>query len=346
MSRLMDMLEQNFNLRDDDSREYGIEIDPRTVSRETVRYLAAMGFNRMSIGIQDFDPAVQKAVNRVQSREDVEEIMDEARRCGFESISVDLIYGLPLQTTESFGRTLDAIEEIRPDRLSVYSYAHLPHLFKPQTQIRSSDVPTPETKLELMRLTIERLTAAGYHYVGMDHFALPDDELIRAQEKGQLQRNFQGYSTHADCDLVALGVSAIGSINNVYAQNAKTLVEYYSLIDQGRLATVRGVELSEDDLMRRDIIQQIMCHGVLRPREVEARYGVSFRKDFAAELADLEALARDGLVELDPFEIRVTPVGWLLVRAVAKVFDAYLREPAEPAPSAERAQVPKFSRII
>jgi len=329
---LMRQLGRHFHLTDEPDREYSIEVDPRTVASATIDSLAALGLNRMSVGIQDFDPEVQRAVNRVQSRAETERVIDRARSAGFRSISVDLIYGLPLQTEERFARTLDAVLESRPDRLAVYAYAHLPQTFRTQRRLRAADLPSAETRLGLLGLTIAKLTQAGYLYVGMDHFALPDDELIRARESHTLHRNFQGYSTHAQCDIVGLGVTAIGRVGEAFAQNLKAIAEYEAAIDASRLAVHRGVVLNDDDRIRASVIQGLMCYGDIDRRAIGRQFGVEFDEYFANELDLLRPLEDDGLVEAGPGRIRVTPSGRLLLRNVAMVFDAYLkRAAARPA---------------
>ena len=326
--RLLGALGRHFQLTDDPDREYSIEVDPRTVSPETIDVLSALGLNRMSIGVQDFDPEVQRAVNRVQSQEETERVIERARHAGFRSISIDLIYGLPLQTEARFARTLDAVLKSRPDRLAVYAYAHLPQTFRAQRRLRAADLPAAETRLGLLGLTIARLTDAGYQYVGMDHFALPEV----AQRLGKLHRNFQGYSTHAHCDIVGLGVTAIGKVGDAYAQNLKALADYERALDEGRFAVHRGVVLSEDDRLRAAVIQGLMCYGSVDQRAVGERFGIDFARYFAQELEQLRALADDGLVEMQPSRILVTPAGRLLLRNVAMVFDAYLkRASARPA---------------
>jgi oxygen-independent coproporphyrinogen III oxidase len=330
LSELIDTLAEKFHLTDSATREYSIEIDPRTLTPESLPALARMGFNRLSLGVQDFDPQVQRAVNRVQSVDDTLRAIIDARSNGFNSVSVDLIYGLPKQTIASFTRTLDTVLAARPDRVAVYGYAHMPRMFKAQRQINEPGLPTATTRIELLGLTIEKLTHAGYVYIGMDHFALPDDELVRAQNNGSLHRNFQGYSTRAECDLVALGVSSIGKLGNTYSQNAKTLPEYYAAIDIGRLPVQRGIALSQDDLIRREVIQQIMCQGVLDPLAISRQFNIDFNHYFAMELEQLHTLATDGLVACDG-KITVTPHGRLLLRNVAMVFDAYLPRAGEQA---------------
>jgi oxygen-independent coproporphyrinogen III oxidase len=306
--------------------ECSIEVDPRTCAEGTTAFLAELGFNRLSIGVQDFDPDVQRAVHRVQSKETTRQVIAEARASGFRSVNLDLIYGLPKQTLDRFNRTLDEVLALEPDRVALYSYAHLPQVFKPQRRIAEADLPSAESKLQIMTLTIGRLTRAGYLYIGMDHFALPGDELAVAQSQGRLQRNFQGYSTHPESDLLGCGVSAIGRVGPTYYQNLKRLDDYYAALDAGRLPLARGVELSPDDLVRRAVIQALTCHFRVSIESIELSYLVDFGKYFAAELKDLRALQDDGLVELQPDWIVVTSKGRLLVRAICMLFDRYLRE--------------------
>jgi oxygen-independent coproporphyrinogen-3 oxidase len=305
--------------------QYSIEIDPRSAEPGLMAHLGDLGFDRVSLGVQDFDPAVQKAVHRVQSVEITERVMQEARASGFRSVNLDLIYGLPKQTLDSFNRTLDEVLRLDPDRIALYSYAHLPAVFPPQRRIVSAELPSPETKLELMTLAIGRLSRAGYLYIGMDHFAKPDDELAFAQARGQLSRSFQGYSTHGG-DLIGLGVSAIGHIGPSYYQNQKDLERYEEALDAGRLPVMRGVDLTADDLVRRAVIQALMCHFRVSIESIELAYLIDINRYFAAELAQLRALERDGLVELADDWIVVTPQGRLLVRASSMLFDRYLRE--------------------
>jgi len=317
--------------------EYSIEVDPRKVDRETVVLLGELGFNRMSIGVQDFDPAVQQAVNREQSYEETKHVLDAARDNGFRSVSIDLIYGLPRQNVIGFNRTLEKVLELAPDRVSLYSYAHLPHVFKPQRRINVIDLPQPDAKLQILQLAIRRLTEAGYVYIGMDHFARPQDDLAIAQRQGRLHRNFQGYSTQAECDLLAFGVSAIGNIGPVYSQNHKLIDDYYDALDCDELPVLRGVELDADDLLRRSIIQALMCHFELSIESIEIAHLIRFDEYFAAELEDLQEMARDGLVEVGDGWITVKPAGRMLVRAIAMVFDRYLRSDR---------QRERYSRVI
>ncbi|BBD79368.1 oxygen-independent coproporphyrinogen III oxidase [Aerosticca soli] len=331
LGELMASLARHFNFADPGAREFGIELDARFADADYVRGLAALGFDRISLGIQDFDPAVQAAVNRLQSLEETRVVVDTARASGIDSVSVDLIYGLPRQNVEGFSRTLDQVIALAPDRVAVYGYAHLPQLFKPQRRLDASELPDAATRLALFGRALERLTAAGYVYVGMDHFARADDELARAQRAGTLQRNFQGYSTHGDCDIVGLGVSAIGRIGDCYSQNARDLVGYYAALDAGRLPVVRGLQLDEDDLIRRALIGELMCHGELDMLDFGQRHRLVFADYFEPALTRLQRLAEDGLVTLDERSIRVTPRGRLLLRSIAMCFDAYLEQPSTPA---------------
>lgn len=336
MRCVMAALASHFELLPDG--EHAIEIDPRTVDDARMRLLRGLGFNRVSLGVQDFHPEVQQAIHRVQPFAQTRDAVFAARRLGFRSISMDLIYGLPHQTTARFQETLDRVLALLPDRISVYSYAHLPHVFKPQRRIDVATLPAPAEKLDILVSTIERLTAEGYVYIGMDHFALPDDDLARAQRDGRLQRNFQGYATHAGYDQIGFGVSAIGAVAGRYVQNARTLDEYYGALDAGHLPVVRGLEMSADDHLRKTLIGELMCNGKLDVAQIEARYGIDFHRTFDTELAELGGLAAQGLVRREPDRIEVTPLGRLLVRRIAMVFDRYLRE-AETAPL-------RYSRVV
>jgi oxygen-independent coproporphyrinogen-3 oxidase len=324
LDALMVKLRGAFNFDESDDREFSIEVDPRTVDEDGIRHLAELGFNRLSLGIQDFDPVVQEAVNRTQTTDDVLNLVLAARDSGFESISFDLIYGLPHQTVASFDQTLELVIDMRPDRLAVYNYAHLPRRFKGQRMINDADIPSPEVKLEILHRTIDSLCGAGYEYIGMDHFALPDDELVLARANGTLQRNFQGYSTHRECDLVALGVSAIGSIGNVFAQSSVTTMEYEALIENGQLPIRKGIAVDDDDLLRADVIQALMCYDQLSFEEFGAKHNIDFRTYFAPEIERMQPLADDGLIELDQSGVNITQKGRLLLRSIAMVFDRYI----------------------
>lgn len=332
---LMSMLRRSFSMAA--GGEYSIEVDPRTVDENRLAALADMGFNRLSFGVQDFDPAVQKAVHRIQETSEVFALVEAARRLAFDSINIDLIYGLPLQTPESFERTLAQVTELRPDRVALYAYAHLPARFKPQRRIATTELPSASAKITMLSRALAIFEEAGYVYVGMDHFALPNDALAIAKRQGRLHRNFQGYSTQPDCDLIGLGVSAIGRVGPIYSQNAKTLDEYYDHLNQGRLPVVRGLALSRDDLLRRTVIMALMCQGQLQFEPVELAYLIDFRAYFASELEALQEQMDQGLVTLSDSGIQVTSSGWFFVRAVAMVFDRYLQ--------ADRNRE-RFSKII
>ena len=337
--RLMEMTHRYFALQP--GGEYSIEIDPRKVGKDRVAHLAALGFNRMSVGVQDFDPAVQQAVNRIQSVEETRDVIQAARANGFTSVSIDLIYGLPRQNPFNFAATLEQVVDLRPDRVALYSYAHLPQRFTPQRRIDAADLPEPQAKLVLLGLAIRRLAHAGYVYIGMDHFALPDDELARAQREGQLHRNFQGYSTQADLDLLAFGVSGISKLGRHYIQNAKSLEAYGAALAAGELPVDRGLTLGDDDLVRRDAIQRLMCDFALDLQDLAQRHGLRDAQTyFAADLKRLEPLEQAGLLQRDGLALRVTPQGRLLVRVIAMQFDRHLHD------AASLLQAPRYSRVI
>ncbi|OYU26476.1 MAG: oxygen-independent coproporphyrinogen III oxidase [Burkholderiales bacterium PBB2] len=335
LSQLMQAMLERFRLAP--GAEVSIEVDPRTVSVERLAHLRQLGFNRLSFGVQDFDPEVQKAVHRQQSYESVEALMVSARALGFESTNVDLIYGLPLQTPESFARTIEQVGALKPDRIALYGYAHLPQRFKPQRRINEVELPVAGDKVTMLAAAISGFERHGYSYIGMDHFALASDSLAVAKRQGRLHRNFQGYSTQPDCDLIALGVSAIGRVGASYSQNAKTLDEYYDALNQGQLPIQRGLALSRDDIVRRAVIMALMCQGRLEFESIELAHLLSFEQYFKPEMERIRELAEQGLVVLEPGAIQVTPMGWYFVRAVAMVFDRYLQ--------ADRSRE-RFSRII
>lgn len=332
---LMSMLRKKFQLSP--VGEYSIEIDPRTVDKTRLKNLRALGFNRLSFGVQDFNHEVQKAVHRIQPYEQVAELVKEARRQKFESLNMDLIYGLPKQTADTFSHTLDQVIAIKPDRIALYAYAHLPERFKPQRRIQTEALPTAADKLSMLSSAIAKLIAAGYVYIGMDHFALSEDSLAVAKRQGRLHRNFQGYSTQPDCDLIALGVSSIGRVGATYSQNAKTMEEYCDALDQGRLPIVRGLGLSIDDLIRRSVIMSIMCQGEVQYEAIELAYMIDFKQYFSAELTGLKALNNAGMVTFDQDGLTVTEIGWYFVRAIAMAFDKYLQVDQTRA---------RFSKII
>ena len=326
LAALMQKLDDEFGLDRTEQHEFSIEVDPRTVDTGRIQELASLGFNRLSLGIQDFDLEVQKAVNRIQSFDEVKTLVDAARNTGFRSISFDLIYGLPKQTATSFERTLDLVEQLNPDRLAVYNYAHLPSRFKGQRMIDAYDIPSPETKLEILHSSIDRLCEAGYEYVGMDHFARPEDDLVKARNAGTLQRNFQGYSTHRHTDLIGLGCSSIGSIGRVFAQNTITTMEYEAALQNDRLPVAKGLVVDDDDFLRGQVIQELMCYDGLDFANFNDAFGIDFADYFQAELARLDPMVDDGLVERDDSSIAITPRGRLLIRSAAMAFDRYLNE--------------------
>jgi oxygen-independent coproporphyrinogen-3 oxidase len=335
LAELMSMLKRNFVFAP--GGEYSIEVDPRTVNEQRLKHLADLGFNRLSFGVQDFDPEVQKAVHRIQPVEQVFSLVDAARRYRFESINVDLIYGLPMQTPESFKRTLAQVVELRPNRIALYGYAHLPERFKPQRRISEYELPAAADKITMLGSALKAFIDAGYVYVGMDHFALPDDDLAIAKRQGRLHRNFQGYSTQPDCDLISLGVSAIGRVGATYSQNAKTIEEYYDHLNHGRFPVVRGLALSRDDIVRRAVIMAIMCQGALQYESIELAYMLDFKRYFADEMAALKALEKTDMLVLEDDGLQVTDTGWFFVRAVAMVFDKHLQTDRNRA---------RFSKIL
>ncbi|SNS98975.1 oxygen-independent coproporphyrinogen III oxidase [Pseudomonas segetis] len=336
LRNLMGDLRKWFTLLDDDSGDYGIEIDPREADWATMGLLRELGFNRISLGVQDLDPQVQRAVNRMQSVEQTRAIIDAAHALQFRSVNIDLIYGLPLQTPERFAKTVAEVIAIQPDRLSLFNYAHLPERFMPQRRIADHDLPSSADKLSMLQSSIAQLSAAGYRYIGMDHFALPDDELAIAQEEGKLQRNFQGYTTHGHCDLIGLGVSAISQVDGLYCQNNSDLNLYQQALGNDQLATKRGLHCNADDLVRRAVIQQLICHFQLDFADIERGYGIDFQHYFSDVWPRLQQMARDGLIELTQQSINVLPSGRLLVRALCMLFDRYLSEQSQQ----------RFSRVI
>lgn len=328
IEELMAYTRKTFNLLDDDSGDYSIEIDPRSVSKDTIKLLRDVGFNRFSLGVQDVDERVQVAVNRIQPIKDTQAIIDACRENNAHSVSIDLIYGLPLQTVEGFAKTLQRAIAMNPDRMSVFNYAHLPHIFKPQRRINADELPSSEEKLDILQQSIETLTNAGYEYIGMDHFAKPDDELAIAQAEGSLHRNFQGYTTHAECDLVAMGVSSISSVHNSYSQNEKDIDGYYAAIQAGKLPIIRGLSLTDDDVLRRSIIQQLSCHFMLDFNAIEKEFDINFNDYFATELEALKPMQDDDLLQLSESAIQVTPRGRMLIRNICMTFDWHLRQEA------------------
>ena len=333
--QLMAMLRRHFQLAPDG--EFSIEVDPREIELSLLDVLREVGFTRLSLGVQDFNLEVQQAVNRVQDNDFIRALLQRARELGFRSTNLDLIYGLPLQTRASFRHTLEQVAAMRPARLSIFNYAHLPARFAGQHKIREDQLPAPAEKLAMLQETIGYLTAQGYQYIGMDHFALPDDELAIAQREGKLHRNFQGYTTQGECDLLGLGVSSISMLGDAYSQNQKELKAYYAALDAQGQAQWKGCALSADDLVRRDVIKQLICNFRLDYAEIEQRYALSFAEYFAVDLALLAPFVADGLVVLEPHGIRVSTTGRLLIRNICMCFDVYLRE---------RARQQQFSRVI
>jgi oxygen-independent coproporphyrinogen-3 oxidase len=338
MARLTEALAGGFNLELEDDRDYSIELDPRYLAPGLIGELADLGFNRVSFGVQDLDPDVQRAINRIQPLGQTQEAVAAAREAGMRSVNLDLIYGLPKQNPESFARTLESVTALRPERIALYAYAHLPERFKAQRQISASDLPPPSVKLALLGTAIRELTRAGYRYIGMDHFALPGDPLARALDSGTLQRNFQGYSTHGRCDLVGLGMSAISHVDGCFAQNLRDLPGYYQRLEQRVLPIARGLVLDAEDELRAELIQSVMCRGHVQFEEFERRFGIRFDAHFGREMAALATLAADGLVDLGEYGFTVTPRGRLLLRVVAMAFDANFQRSASPARG--------FSRVI
>jgi len=336
MTELMQQTRKYFTLLDDDSGEYSIELDPREVTTASINLLRKLGFNRISLGVQDFNPKVQQAVNRIQSFKETRDVILAARKNEFHSISLDLIYGLPFQTVESFSETVDKVLELEPDRLSVFNYAHLPEMFKTQRQINVFDLPSAEDKLAILQQVTNKLIDAGYEYIGMDHFAKPTDELAIAQKERKLYRNFQGYSTNSDCDLVALGITSIGKVADSYSQNIKTIKEYTEVVNSGKLPIYRGVALTQDDVLRREVINQLICHFELNFKRIENEFDINFSEYFADELKQIKDMQADSLLELSNESILVLPEGKLLIRNICMVFDIYLKK--------NKAQ--RFSKVI
>lgn len=336
IKEIIDCIRENFNVVDDSEGEFGIEVDPRTVDQQRLKSLSEMGFNRISFGVQDFDPAVQEAVNRVQSTDEIKQHIDDARNFGFKSINIDLMYGLPKQTVQSFTETLDTTIKLNPDRLAVYNYAHLPEMFKPQRRINEDELPSAEEKLNILQLCIDKLQDAGYVYIGMDHFAKKTDDLVTAQQEGSLQRNFQGYSTHADCDMIAMGITAISQVGDNYGQNVRTIEEYESYLKQNRIPVFRGIELEADDVLRREVINQLMCNNSLDIEQLERRWRIDFKSYFKSSLEGLQQMADDGLLKISNTKLTITTTGRLLARSICMQFDRYLQEQSNK----------RFSKVI
>lgn len=335
LRRLMAHLRKHFNLLEDDHADFGIEIDPREADWPTMGMLRELGFNRAVIGLPDIDSHVQNAINRTQTFEQTQTIIEAARTLQYRSTHLDIVYGLPLQTPERFARTVDAVIALQPDRVSVSYYAHIPERYMAQRRIDAADLPASSERLAMLQHSVEQLTRSGYRYIGMDHFALPDDELAMAQEDGRLQRNFHGYTTHGHCDLIGLGVSAISQIGDLYCQNNSDITLYQQSLDQGQLPTVRGLRCNEDDKIRRQVIQALMCDFELRFEDIERDYGICFKTYFEKAWPALEQMATDGLIQLEEDTLVILPAGRLLAHSVCMPFDHYL--PAHPAPRLSRA---------
>ncbi|MGI8541900.1 MAG: oxygen-independent coproporphyrinogen III oxidase [Aridibacter sp.] len=317
-------IKSKFNFSED--LEASVEIDPRGLTREHMEAFREIGFNRISMGVQDFNLKVQEAVNRVQSEEITRQAVDWANELGFKSINLDLIYGLPYQTLEDFATTVDKIIDISPNRIAVFNYAHVPWLKKHQNIIPEEALPTPDERLNILKMTIEKLTAAGYEYIGMDHFAKPTDELAIAQKNNTLYRNFQGYSTKAGCDVYAFGLSAISQFQNIYAQNLKNIKDYYTRVDEKLPATNVGYRMTFDDHVRKETIMQLMCHLEIDKRDIEQKFGIDFEEYFAADIPKLDIFINEGLLENNADQIKIIGSGILIIRNVAMCFDAYLEK--------------------
>jgi oxygen-independent coproporphyrinogen-3 oxidase len=337
IKELLDTIHQNFSLASDDEGEFAIEVDPRTVDSGRIHTLRELGFNRISFGVQDFNPEVQDAINRINSKEQIISVIDAARDAGFHSINIDLMYGLPKQTLASFADTINATIEVSPDRIAVYNYAHLPEMFKPQRRINEDELPSPQDKLDMLQQTINMLQDADYVYIGMDHFAKKDDDMVKAQENGSLYRNFQGYSTNADCDVIAMGITAIGRIGDNYSQNTRDLEQYEATLAKNEIPVFRGLELEPDDLLRKEVINQLMCYFRLDIKKLETKWGVDFNRYFEEEFVRLREMEKDGLIKITEEDIEVLPAGRLLARSVCMEFDRYLQE---------KQMQQRFSKVI
>jgi len=326
INEIIECIRENFNVPANDQVEFGIEVDPRTVDQQRLESLSMMGFNRISFGVQDLDPAVQDSVNRVQSTAEIKQHIKDARRFGYKSINIDLMYGLPKQSVESFTHTLDTVIELDPDRLAIYNYAHLPEMFKPQRRINEDELPSAEEKLNILQLCIDKLQDAGFVYIGMDHFAKKSDDLVKAQQEGSLHRNFQGYSTNADCDMIAMGITAISRIGDNYGQNVRTIEEYESYLNQNKIPVFRGIELEADDVLRREVINQLMCNNYLDIEKLEKRWKINFNSYFKSSLNNLQQMVDDGLLNISETKLTITTTGRLLARSICMQFDRYLQE--------------------
>ena len=333
---IIECIRENFNLPADHLIDFGIEVDPRTVDHARLQNLNNIGFNRISFGVQDFDYCVQESVNRLQSTDLIEQHIKDARSIHYKSINIDLMYGLPKQTVESFNKTLDTVIQLNPDRIAIYNYAHLPETFKPQRRINEDELPSAEEKLSILNLCIDKLQNAGYVYIGMDHFAKESDALVQAQLQGTLHRSFQGYSTHADCDIIAMGITAISRIGENYSQNVRTVDEYEARLERNLIPVFRGIELEGDDVLRGEIINQLMCNNNLDIENIERKWGIDFKVYFKSPLINLQKMADDGLVKISRKKITITKTGRLLARSICMQFDRYLQE----------KNLNQFSRLI
>ncbi len=336
INEIIECIRENFNVPASNMVEFGIEVDPRTVDQQRIKNLAHMGFNRISFGVQDFDHDVQESVNRVQSTEEIKQHIIDAHAQNFQSINIDLMYGLPNQTIQSFTKTLDTTIELNPDRLAIYNYAHLPEMFKPQRRINEDELPSAEEKLNILQLCIDKLQSAGYVYIGMDHFAKATDDLVKAQQQGSLHRNFQGYSTNADCDMIAMGITAISRIGDNYSQNVRTIEEYEKYLNKGEIPIFRGIELEADDVLRREVINELMCNNNLDITKLEKKWNMNFSTYFKSSMGDLQQMADDGLLIMEKTKLTVTTSGRLLARSICMQFDRYLQE----------KNTNRFSRVI
>ncbi len=336
INEIIECIRENFNVPASNMVEFGIEVDPRTVDQQRIKNLAHMGFNRISFGVQDFDHDVQESVNRVQSTEEIKQHIIDSHAQNFQSINIDLMYGLPNQTIESFTKTLDKTIELNPDRLAIYNYAHLPEMFKPQRRINEDELPSAEEKLNILQLCIDKLQSAGYVYIGMDHFAKDTDDLVKAQQEGSLHRNFQGYSTNADCDMIAMGITAISRIGDNYSQNVRTIEEYEKYLNKGEIPIFRGIELEADDVLRREVINELMCNNNLDITKLEKKWNMNFSTYFKSSMGDLQQMADDGLLIMEKTKLTVTTSGRLLARSICMQFDRYLQE----------KNTNRFSRVI
>lgn len=336
ISEIIECIHENFNVPNNNEVESGIEVDPRTVDQARLKKLSDLGFNRISIGVQDFNSSVQQAVNRVQSTQQIKQHIIDARNLHYQSINIDLMYGLPKQTVESFSESLDTTIELNPDRIAIYNYAHLPEMFKPQRRINEDELPSAEEKLNILQMSIDKLQSAGYVYIGMDHFAKESDSLVKAQQQGSLHRNFQGYSTNADCDMIAMGITAIGRIGDNYSQNVRTIEEYEKYLNEDKIPVFRGIELNDDDVLRREIINQLMCNNKLDIKTLEIKWGIDFKSYFKSALSNLQKMADDGLLKIGKKKITITATGRLLARSICMQFDRYLQEKENN----------RFSRVI